>query len=147
MGDYTMLCYAMGDYTMICYVFTICTCSWVMPCYLLPLSLATNDYHHSLHKVSANNPILQPILRYHQQFCPTMTSISLLYFAVIMISLSLSLYLSLSTHTYTHTVSTRAGKSPWKAPSTAGFDMMSERENVVFAFSEASGWTPYMEDR
>ena len=99
--------------------------------------------HHSLHKVSANNPILQPILRYHQEFYPSMTLISLLYFAVIMISLSLSL----STHTHTHIVSTRAGKSPWKAPSTAGFDMMSVRENVVFAFSEASGWTPYMEDR
>jgi hypothetical protein len=46
----------------------------------------------------------------------------------------------------THTVSTRAGKSPWKAPSTAGYDKI-VRENVIFAFSEANGWTPNMEDR
>jgi hypothetical protein len=63
------------------------------------------------------------------------------------LSLSFSLSTHTHTHTHTHTVSTRAGKSPWKAPSTAGFDMMSVRENLVFAFSEASGWTPYMEDR
>jgi hypothetical protein len=43
-------------------------------------------------------------------------------------------------------VSTRAGKSPWKAPPTSGYDKV-VRENVVFAFSEANGWTPYMEDR
>ena len=66
-----------------------------------------------------------------------MSSMSLLYTVIYIHYLSLCLY----------TVSTRAGKSPWKAPSTAGFDMMSVRENVVFAFSEASGWTPYMEDR
>lgn len=44
------------------------------------------------------------------------------------------------------TVSTRAGKSPWKAPSTAGYDK-AVRENLIFAFSEAHGWTVGMEDR
>lgn len=46
------------------------------------------------------------------------------------------------------TVSTRTGKSPWKVPSAAaGYYDKSVREDLIFAFSEANGWTPYMEDR
>jgi hypothetical protein len=34
------------------------------------------------------------------------------------------------------------GKSPWKCPY-----LCNERENLVYAFSAANGWTPVMEDR
>ena len=39
-----------------------------------------------------------------------------------------------------HTI--RAGKSPWK-----GSHSQSSSDNIIYAFSEASGWTPQMEDR
>ena len=146
MGDYAVLCYAIVYYamcyvfTIVYYVFTICACSCDMPCYLLPLSLATPQSSQSLCQqpyTTTNSSLSSRILPFYD------INISTLLCCHHDLSLSLSLY----THTHTHIVSTRAGKSPWKAPSTAGFDMMSVRENVVFAFSEASGWTPYMEDR
>lgn len=39
----------------------------------------------------------------------------------------------------------RAGKSPWRAPPS--IFMNNSKENVVYAFSEAHGWTLNMEDR
>lgn len=39
----------------------------------------------------------------------------------------------------------RAGTSPWKG--AADWNLDSSEENIVFAFSEAKGWTPVMEDR
>eukprot|EP00981_Chlorochromonas_danica_P011723 scaffold4233_cov180-Ochromonas_danica.AAC.14 len=39
----------------------------------------------------------------------------------------------------------RTGKSPWKAP--LSMYAQNSRENVIYAMSEAQGWTPAMEDR
>jgi serine/threonine protein phosphatase PrpC len=39
----------------------------------------------------------------------------------------------------------RAGKSPWKAPLSSY--AQHSKENLIYAFAEAQGWTPAMEDR
>ena len=36
------------------------------------------------------------------------------------------------------------GKSPWRGAHPIGYV---EKENLIYAYSEASGWTPDMEDR
>jgi len=132
---YTIVCYGMGVHTMLC--------AMCLPyVHVAVICLAIYYLYHLL-------PTATTTVLCQQPYTTTNTSLSsaILPYYDINISTLLCCHHDLSLSLYTHTVSTRAGKSPWKAPSTAGFDMMSVRENVVFAFSEASGWTPYMEDR